>query len=87
MNLDKALDSTAPRWQIQPCDDALAARIGRQASLDFAQSAFESCQIAGHVSNRFRIANGAIRDTDIFGCHSLGPGFGRDSSTTAKAFQ
>jgi hypothetical protein len=40
-------------------------------SRDFAQSAFESCRIAGHVSNRFGIANGAIRDTDIFVCRSL----------------
>jgi len=31
----------------------------------------ESCQIAGHVSNRFRIENSAIRNTDIFVCHSL----------------
>jgi hypothetical protein len=40
-------------------------------SRDFAQSAFESCQIAGHVINRFGIANGAIRGTDIFVCHRL----------------
>ena len=40
-------------------------------SREFAQSAFESCQIAGHVSNRFGIANGAIRATDIFVCHNL----------------
>jgi len=38
---------------------------------DFAQSAFESCQIAGHVSNRFGIENSTIRNTDIFVCHSL----------------
>jgi len=38
---------------------------------DFAQSAFESCQIAGHVSNRFGIENSIIRNTDIFVCHSL----------------
>jgi hypothetical protein len=36
-------------------------------SRDFAQSAFESCRIAGHLSNRFGIENGAIRETDIFG--------------------
>ena len=40
-------------------------------SRDFAQSAFESCQIAGHVSNRFGIKNSAIHNTDIFVCHSL----------------
>ena len=40
-------------------------------SREFVQSAFESCQIAGHVSNRFGIENSAIRNTDIFLCHSL----------------
>ena len=40
-------------------------------SREFVQSAFEFCQIAGHVSNRFGIENSAIRDTDIFVCHSL----------------
>jgi len=40
-------------------------------SRDFVQSAFESCQIAGHVSNHFGIKNSTIRDTDIFVCHSL----------------
>ena len=47
---------------------------------DFAQSAFESCQIAGHVSNRFGIENSTIRNTDIFVCHRLRqpwPGFWR----------
>jgi hypothetical protein len=38
---------------------------------EFAQSAFESCQIAGHVSNRFGIENSTIRNTDIFVCRSL----------------
>jgi len=40
-------------------------------SRDFAQRAFESCQIAGHVSNRFGIGNSTIRNPDIFVCHSL----------------
>jgi hypothetical protein len=38
---------------------------------DFAQSAFESCRIAGHVSNRFGIKNSTIPDADIFVCHGL----------------
>ena len=37
----------------------------------FAESAFESCQIAGHVSNRFGIKNSTIRGTDIFVCRNL----------------
>jgi hypothetical protein len=41
-------------------------------SREFVQSAFESYQIAGHVSNRFGIENSAIRNTEIFFCgHSL----------------
>lgn len=40
-------------------------------SREFAQSAFESCQFAGHVSNRFGIENSTIRNTDIFLCHRL----------------
>jgi hypothetical protein len=40
-------------------------------SREFVESAFESCQIAGHVSNRFGIENSVIRNTDIFLCHSL----------------
>lgn len=40
-------------------------------SREFVQSAFESSQIAGHVSNRFGIENSVIRNTDIFLCHSL----------------
>jgi hypothetical protein len=38
---------------------------------EFVQRAFESCQIAGHVSNRFGIQNSVLRNTDIFLCHSL----------------
>ena len=38
---------------------------------NFAQSAFESCQIAGHVSNRFGIKNSTIRDDAIYVCRSL----------------
>ena len=40
-------------------------------SRDFAESAFESCQIAGHVSNQFEIGNSTIRNPDIFVCHRL----------------
>jgi hypothetical protein len=40
-------------------------------SREFVESAFESCQTAGHVSNRFGIENSVIRNTDIFLCHSL----------------
>ena len=40
-------------------------------SRDSARSAFESCQIAGHVSNRFGIKNSVIHNTDIFVCHGL----------------
>jgi len=40
-------------------------------SRDLAQRAFESCQIAGHVSNRFGIGNSTIRNPDIFVCHRL----------------
>jgi hypothetical protein len=40
-------------------------------SLEFAQSTFESYQIAGHVSNRFGIENSTIRNADIFVCHRL----------------
>jgi hypothetical protein len=32
-------------------------------SREFVQSAFESCQIAGHVNNRFGIENSLIRNT------------------------
>jgi hypothetical protein len=40
-------------------------------SREFVLSAFESYQIAGHVSNRFGIENSVIRNTDIFLCHGL----------------
>jgi hypothetical protein len=40
-------------------------------SRDFAESAFESCQIAGHISNQFGIGNSTIRNPDIFVCHRL----------------
>jgi hypothetical protein len=40
-------------------------------SRDLAQRAFESCQIAGHVSNRFGIGNSTIRNPDIFVCRRL----------------
>jgi hypothetical protein len=33
-------------------------------SHEFAQSAFESCQIVGHVSNCFGIKNSAIHNTE-----------------------
>jgi hypothetical protein len=38
---------------------------------DFVQSAFESYQITGCVSNRFGIENSTIRNTDIYVCHGL----------------
>jgi 4-amino-4-deoxy-L-arabinose transferase-like glycosyltransferase len=37
----------------------------------FAESAFESCEIAGHVTNRFGVHNSSIRNTEIFVCHGL----------------
>lgn len=38
---------------------------------DFAQRTFESCQIAGHVSNPFEIKNSTIRNPEIFLCRGL----------------
>ena len=40
-------------------------------SRDFAQNAFESCQIAGHVRNRFGIENSTIPNKDIYVCRSV----------------
>ena len=38
---------------------------------DFAHRTFESCQIAGRVSNRFGIENSTIRNPGIFVCRGL----------------
>jgi hypothetical protein len=37
----------------------------------FAESAFKSCEIAGHVTNRFGVRNSSIPNTEIFVCHGL----------------
>ena len=38
---------------------------------NFAESAFQSYQIAGHVSNRFGIENSTVRHSEIYVCHKL----------------
>jgi hypothetical protein len=38
---------------------------------DFAESAFESCEIAGHVTNRFGVQNSSIPNTEISVCRRL----------------
>jgi Dolichyl-phosphate-mannose-protein mannosyltransferase len=37
----------------------------------FAEGAFESCEIAGHVTNRFGVKNSAVPNTEIFVCRGL----------------
>ena len=59
--------SLASRYGDPPPKTVIVVGMSRE----FVESAFESCQIAGHVSNRFGIENSVIRNTDIFLCHSL----------------
>jgi hypothetical protein len=37
----------------------------------FAEGAFESCEIAGHVTNRFGVKNSSVPNTEIFVCRGL----------------
>jgi hypothetical protein len=71
LRLPKAICGMNSHWLRGYGDPPPETVIVVGMSRGFAQSAFESCQIAGHVSNRFGIANGAIRAPDIFVCHTL----------------
>jgi hypothetical protein len=71
LRLPRAICGMNSHWLRGYGDPPLETVIVVGMSRDFAQSAFESCQIAGHVSNRFGIKNSAIHNIDIFVCHSL----------------